>query len=163
MARTLLEQGLHIGWIEAGANLPVNRRPAEYPSLFGGPQDWSFSTVPQIELAGRRLSFPRGRGPGGSTRINAMIWYPPQDQDLQMLHAAGGSFWEPASLLRSLHSMEALVQPESPRWCSESTKHALQSCQSLGWSVQPFRRMNQQGKRRTPLICLRLNGTHQDR
>lgn len=149
MTRTLLQKGFRVWLIEAGGNLAVNRRPAEYPSLFGGPQDWSFSTTPQIELAGRRIPFPRGRGPGGSTRINAMIWYPPQECDWQMLNRAGGDAWAPELLEQSFKRVENWVKPELPIWVSPSTRQVLEICQTDGLEMQPYRRMAQRSKRVT--------------
>ncbi len=154
VARTLLEQGLRIGLIEAGPRLPVNRRPAEYLSLFGGPQDWSFSTVPQTALAGRKIAVPRGRGPGGSTRINATIWYPPPDDDWQTLHTAGGDDWTPAALQQALQRIERWVEPEPSRWLSTTTQRVLEVCQACDLAMYPYRRMSRQGKRRTAFDLL---------
>jgi choline dehydrogenase len=62
--------------LEAG---PPDRRlevrvPAAFPRLFGTEYDWAFSTVPQPELGGRSLYWPRGRTLGGSSSVNAQIW-----------------------------------------------------------------------------------------
>ncbi len=39
-----------------------------------GPQNWGFETEPQEALDGRRLYQPRGRGCGGSSAMNVMIY-----------------------------------------------------------------------------------------
>ena len=39
-----------------------------------GPQNWGFWTEPEPHLDGRRLWWPRGRGLGGSSAINGMIY-----------------------------------------------------------------------------------------
>ena len=65
-----------VALIEAGG--PDRRAevsiPAAFPKLFGTPLDWAFRTVPQPELAGRRVAWPRGRTLGGSSSLNAQIW-----------------------------------------------------------------------------------------
>lgn len=48
--------------------------PAAYPKLFGTAFDWAFETTAQPGLAGRRISWPRGRALGGSSSLNAQIW-----------------------------------------------------------------------------------------
>jgi choline dehydrogenase len=62
--------------LEAG---PADRRPeiripAAFSRLFRSALDWSYDTVPQPELAGRSIYWPRGKVIGGSSSINAMMW-----------------------------------------------------------------------------------------
>ncbi len=85
IARVLVERGFRVGLVEAGPPVPLRQRPAEYLAAFGSEHDWGWRSVAQPELARRQLAQPRGRGPGGSTRINAMIWYPPRAADWAML------------------------------------------------------------------------------
>jgi len=127
VARVLAEAGYRVRLIEAGCPHRLYRRPAEYLHAFGSDQDWRLQSTPQAELAGRQLIQPRGRGLGGSTRINAMIWYPPRATDLAMLHRHGGIAWHPDSLLRSLNTVTGWVSPQAPRWIAESTRRYLQS------------------------------------
>ena len=49
------------------------RVPAAFSKLFRSPLDWGYDTVPQGELDGRRIVFPRGKVLGGSASINAMM------------------------------------------------------------------------------------------
>ncbi len=61
--------------LEAG---PTDRRlhiriPAAFSKLYRSPVDWGYDTVPQSELDGRRVVFPRGKVLGGSSSINAMM------------------------------------------------------------------------------------------
>ena len=49
------------------------RIPAAFSKLYRGPVDWGDSTVPQAELDGREIVFPRGRALGGTTVMNAMM------------------------------------------------------------------------------------------
>ncbi|MGP3533348.1 GMC family oxidoreductase [Microbacterium sp. RD1] len=48
--------------------------PAAFSRLFRGPYDWGYDTVPQAELEGRTIYWPRGRTLGGSSSLNAMMW-----------------------------------------------------------------------------------------
>jgi len=48
--------------------------PAAFSRLFRGPYDWNYDTVPQPELEGRSIYWPRGKTLGGSSSLNAMMW-----------------------------------------------------------------------------------------
>ncbi|MGE5160436.1 MAG: GMC family oxidoreductase, partial [Betaproteobacteria bacterium] len=55
--------------------------------------NWAFSTVPQPGFAGRRGYQPRGRGLGGSSSINAMIYLRGQREDYDDWVAEGATGW----------------------------------------------------------------------
>lgn len=95
--------------------------------MFGTEQDWRLKTTPQTSLARRQLIQPRGRGPGGSTRINAMIWYPPRSCDIDTLDAHGGGQLDRQSLLSSLASVTTWVRPQPPRWLSAAAQQYLRT------------------------------------
>ncbi|MDX1695914.1 MAG: GMC family oxidoreductase N-terminal domain-containing protein, partial [Ketobacteraceae bacterium] len=42
--------------------------------LKGGPYNWGFETAPEPHLNNRGLYWPRGKGLGGSSAINGMIY-----------------------------------------------------------------------------------------
>jgi choline dehydrogenase len=71
--------------------------PAGLPELLGKPNpfNWYFETEPQIHLAGRRLYWPRGKGWGGSSSINGMIYIrgTPRDYDLWRQMGCEGWSW----------------------------------------------------------------------
>lgn len=46
--------------------------PPAWPGLQGGAFDWQYRTTAQAGLDGRALAYPRGKGLGGSTAINAL-------------------------------------------------------------------------------------------
>ena len=70
------------------------------PSAFalamkGTGRNWGFETEPEPALDGRRLDCPRGRGLGGSSAINGMVYvrgHPCDFDEWQALGAAGWSF-----------------------------------------------------------------------
>ncbi len=149
VARVLVERGFRVALIEAGSDHPVCRIPALYPQRFGSDDDWGFETVAQPNLGNRKIRWPRGRGPGGSTRINAMIWFPPLPADLESLAIAGGHHWSTDRLLKCLQQVTDWVRPEVPNWISESTKKFLRASGPLGLNAQAFARMTRQGQRFT--------------
>lgn len=55
--------------------------------------NWGFESVPQAGLNGRRSYQPRGRGLGGSSVLNAMIYLRGQPQDYDAWAAAGATGW----------------------------------------------------------------------
>jgi len=64
----LLEAGGHDdSWL-------VNTPAAFFLMVGSGLNNWQFSTVPQRGLNGRRGYQPRGKGLGGSSAINAMVY-----------------------------------------------------------------------------------------
>lgn len=149
VARVLAQAGYRVALIEAADPGPPGRRPAEYLRSFGTDQDWRLKTTPQTSLARRQIIQPRGRGPGGSTRINAMIWYPPRDCDLDRLQLHGGDALDRQSLADSLACVTSWVQPEAPRWLSEATRQFLQVTFPAIEAPHAFRRMTRRGRRFT--------------
>jgi choline dehydrogenase len=150
VARVLAERGYRVTIVEAGlVQTPPLRLPAGYLRSFGTEDDWAFTTVPQPRLAERRIRQPRGRGPGGSTRINAMIWYPPRPTDLRMLAEAGGLDWAPERLAASLDAVTAWVRPEPPRWLSTASRRFLELTHPAIHAPHAFARMTDPSGRKT--------------
>lgn len=58
-----------------------------------GPYNWGFETVPQARLDGRRLWQPRGRGWGGSSSINGMIYIRGHARDYDQWRQLGLTGW----------------------------------------------------------------------
>ena len=66
--------------LEAGheARSPWIGIPAGFSKLLVDPDyNWRFSTEPEDNVHGRRIAVPRGKGVGGSTLINGMIYARP--------------------------------------------------------------------------------------
>ena len=61
---------LEAGGPDAAMELHV---PAAFSKLFRGGYDWNYDTVPQPELEGRTIFWPRGKTLGGSSSLNATI------------------------------------------------------------------------------------------
>ncbi len=68
--------------------------PAGYLYCIGNPRtDWCFSTASEPGLNGRRISYPRGLGLGGSSSINGMIYMRGQARDYDSWRQAGHTGW----------------------------------------------------------------------
>lgn len=70
--------------IEAGGRnrFPWIRIPVGYFRTIGDPRfDWCFQTEAEPHLNGRRLTWPRGRGLGGSSAINGLVYVRGQAAD----------------------------------------------------------------------------------
>lgn len=66
-----------IALLEAGGSHADNRNvstPSSWPLNLGGPAAYNYRTVPQQGLNDRRIAYSRGKGLGGSSLINVMIY-----------------------------------------------------------------------------------------
>ncbi|HEX2593628.1 MAG TPA: choline dehydrogenase [Rhizomicrobium sp.] len=75
--------------------------PAGIPSLIGkpNPHNWYFNTEGQQHLNGRSLYWPRGRGWGGSSSINGMIYIRGHARDYDHWRQMGCEGWSFADVL----------------------------------------------------------------
>jgi choline dehydrogenase len=69
------------------------RIPAAFSKLYRTEVDWGDSTVPQEELDGREIVFPRGRMLGGTAAMNAMMVLRGHRADYEAWAAAGCDGW----------------------------------------------------------------------
>lgn len=68
--------------------------PVGYLYCMGNPRtDWCYTTQAETALNGRELAFPRGRGLGGSSSINGMIYMRGQAADYDGWRQAGLTGW----------------------------------------------------------------------
>lgn len=72
--------------------------PAAFSTLFRSSYDWNYDTVPQPELGGRTIYWPRGKMPGGSSSLNAMMWVSGFAADYDRWAEAAGPTWSWSSL-----------------------------------------------------------------
>ncbi|MDE2462314.1 MAG: GMC family oxidoreductase N-terminal domain-containing protein, partial [Alphaproteobacteria bacterium] len=75
--------------------------PAGIPALLGkpNPHNWYFDTEGQAQLEGRRLYWPRGKGWGGSSSINGMIYIRGHARDYDRWRQQGCEGWSFADVL----------------------------------------------------------------
>ncbi len=127
------------------------QRPSQWLNLLQSSEDWDFSTEPTVPLAGRAIRWPRGRGMGGSSRINAMIWFPPTANDLAML--AKISRQKIDSMRQTYLEVNQLVAPQPPTWVSSAANAFLKTPSSRGQTML-YQRVNRQGRRWNPAKLL---------
>jgi choline dehydrogenase len=87
--------------LEAGgeSDTPSIRTPALYGQLQDSPHDWGDRTTPQTHLNGRRIFLPQGRGLGGSSSINYMIYIRGNRADYDQWAGLGNPGWAYADVL----------------------------------------------------------------
>ena len=81
--------------LEAGGpdSAPPLHVPAAFTTLFRGPFDWNYDTVPQPALENRTVFWPRGKTLGGSSSLNAMMWVRGFAADYDEWAATAGDAW----------------------------------------------------------------------
>ena len=82
--------------------------PAGIPALIGkpNPHNWYYNTEGQQHLNGRSLYWPRGRGWGGSSSINGMIYIRGHARDYDGWRQLGLEGWSFADVLPYFKKME---------------------------------------------------------
>jgi choline dehydrogenase len=83
--------------------------------VFGRPRhDWMYRTEPQAALKGRRIYWPRGRGLGGSSTINGMIYIRGNARDYDGWASAGLAGWSFAEVLPYFKKSEGSWRGDGP-------------------------------------------------
>jgi choline dehydrogenase len=97
--------------IEAGGRdkSMIIHMPAGIPALIGKPNpfNWYYETEGQLHLNNRRLYWPRGRGWGGSSSINGMIYIRGHARDYDHWRQMGCEGWSFADVLPYFRRAEA--------------------------------------------------------
>jgi choline dehydrogenase len=76
-----------------GARSPNVTIPAAFPKQFHTKLDWDFWTEPEPHVDGRSLYVPRGKGLGGSSSMNAMLYVRGRPADYDGWAAQGAPGW----------------------------------------------------------------------
>lgn len=110
LANRLTESGTRrVLLLEAGgrARSPWVSIPAGFSRLLQHPSyNWRFRTEPEEATGGRVIAVPRGKGLGGSTLINGMIYVRGQPQDYDAWAKAGCRGWGFADVLPYFRRLE---------------------------------------------------------
>jgi len=98
LAARLSENPAHsVLLLEAGSKSrnPWIQIPIGYVKTIGDARhDWKFVTQPDPSMADRRFSWPRGKGPGGSSLINGMLYLRGHQNDYDGWAALGNEGWD---------------------------------------------------------------------
>src|SRR5436309_6276141 len=101
--RLSADPGIDVLLLEAGGrdNSLMIHMPAGIPALLGKKNrfNWCYETEAQERLNGRRLYWPRGRGWGGSSSINGMIYIRGHARDYDRWRQMGCEGWSFADVL----------------------------------------------------------------
>jgi choline dehydrogenase len=81
--------------LEAGSRdrSPNIKIPAAFAKQFHTKLDWDFATEPEPHVDGRSLYIPRGKGLGGSSSMNAMLYVRGRPLDYDAWEAQGAPGW----------------------------------------------------------------------
>ncbi len=88
--------------------------PTKWVSLGRGGYDWGYDYAPTTLVSGRTIGIPRGRVLGGSSSINAMLWYRGHPSDYDAWEANGATGWSFADCLPFFKRTEDWEDGESP-------------------------------------------------
>ncbi len=81
---------LEAGKADRSANIKI---PAAFPKQFHTRLDWDYSTEPEPHVDGRSLYIPRGKGIGGSSSMNAMLYVRGRPLDYDGWEEQGAPGW----------------------------------------------------------------------
>ncbi|KAK8738019.1 hypothetical protein OTU49_004353, partial [Cherax quadricarinatus] len=110
-ARLAEEAGWRVLLLEAGAKQPVESRvPALNFLLFQGDADWNYRSQPQQHALkaykDNSIPYPRGRGAGGSSSINSMVYVRGNRRDYDQWEQLGNPGWGYNSVLKYFKKSE---------------------------------------------------------
>lgn len=147
--------------VEAGgdATNPLVDVPGAATRLEDTELDWAFKTVPQTHLYDRRIAHPRGRGVGGSSLINYMMYVRGNRGDYDHWRALGNEGWDYDDVLPyfkraesnavfkdEYHGDNGPLSVESLAEFDPLNEKFLASAQSLGIAANPdFNGKRQEG------------------
>ena len=102
-------------------------------TMFHPVYNWGFHTDPEPQMKDRRMYWPRGRGLGGSSSINGLIYIRGQPQDYDQWQELGNDGWSWRDVLPYFVRSECNSRGASeyhgasgPQWCSDiAPRHEL--------------------------------------
>lgn len=104
--------------LEAGGKpqSPWIKIPAGFTKLLVNPTyNWRFETKPEDNVLGRTIAIPRGRGLGGSSLINGMIYVHGQPGDYDQWADLGATGWSAQTVLPYFAKLESYAFAEGAR------------------------------------------------
>jgi choline dehydrogenase-like flavoprotein len=161
LANRLTANGrLRVLLLEAGGkpSNPWIRIPAGFTKLLVNPTyNWRFETKPESNVLGRSIAIPRGRGLGGSSLINGMIYVRGQREDYDQWSALGATGWSADTLLPYFKKVETYAFAQGMRG-TDGPMHIDQVRERYPIAVAMIEAANEAGFPYNP----DYNGTKQD-
>lgn len=127
------DAGTSVLVLEAGgANThPLVRAPAGFAAMLPWPiSNWAFKTVPQAGLNARKGYQPRGKGLGGSSAINAMVYTPGRAGDYDGWGLKGWRWSDVEPAFAALEQGGLQVSEQADPFAA--TQMFLDACQAAG-------------------------------
>jgi choline dehydrogenase len=112
------DQATTVCLIEAGGHdraMTVRMPAALGVNTAGGRYNWSYSTTPQPFLDNRRIFTPRGKGLGGSSSINGLVFVRGHREDYDRWEQQGATGWRYNNVLPYFKKLE--------RWQGGESEH----------------------------------------
>lgn len=169
-ARLTEREGVRVLMLEAGGKAPFSLSVPLVGLRQVVPNSWKYHTSQQPGLGGRRLSFPFGKVLGGSSSVNAMIFYRGTASTYDRWEQLGCDGWNYASVLPYFQRLEGVVRPSRPRHVAPFSQAFVDACVETGiprvddfHAVDEgtgFYAVSQQGGRRTSSATAYLAAAH---
>ncbi len=146
-ARLSEDPNVDVLLIEAGGSdrHPNVKIPAAFAKQFKSKRDWDLDTEPEPHCNGRSIYMPRGKGLGGSSSMNAMLYVRGHPLDYEKWAAGGASGWDWDGIrpyfLRAEdnsrgpsehHAVDGPLRVEDERSPRHLTRQFLDSCAETG-------------------------------
>jgi choline dehydrogenase len=146
-ARLSEDPSVEVLLIEAGGSdrHPNVKIPAGFAKQFKTKRDWDLGTEPEPHCDGRSIYMPRGKGLGGSSSMNAMLYVRGHPLDYEKWAASGATGWDWDGMrpyfLRAEdnargesehHAIGGPLRVEDERSPRPLTKRFLDSCATAG-------------------------------
>lgn len=120
IARRLAEHaGVEVLLLEAGGSDEAAsvREPSLWPTNLGSERDWGFLAQPNPHLDGREIPMSMGKGLGGGSSINVMVWARGHRSDWDFFASeAGDQRWNYANVLDIYRRIENWQGTPDPRF-----------------------------------------------
>ncbi|MEG8014506.1 GMC family oxidoreductase N-terminal domain-containing protein [Sphingomonas sp. 22R3R2A-7] len=120
VARRLAENpNAHVLLIEAGGDDEAESvlDPAQWPTNLGSERDWGFQAVPNPHIDGRTMPMSMGKGLGGGSSINVMVWARGHRSDWDHFAAeSGDAAWGYESVLGIYRRIENWQGAPDPKY-----------------------------------------------
>ncbi|BBK39201.1 choline dehydrogenase [Allostella sp. ATCC 35155] len=105
--------------LEAGGDDAADQvlDPGLWPTNLGGARDWGFTAEPNPHLNGRAIAMSMGKGLGGGSSINVMVWARGHRSDWDFFASeAGDSRWGHSNVLDLYRRIENYQGPPDPHY-----------------------------------------------
>lgn len=126
LAARLTESGARrVVVLEAGGNNEAAqvRQPSLWPALWDTAHNWGYSTTLQPGYGGRSIAYPRGKGLGGTSAINTMIYIRGDARDFDHWRDEGNPGWGWSDVLPLFLKSEDQARGTSARHATGGPLH----------------------------------------